>query len=481
MRTAFEVAEIRRAEAAAMARIPQGTLMQRAATGAAGVAIRVLKERGGVYGAQVVLLVGIGDNGGDALYAGAMLARRGVRVEAVLADPERVHAAGLAALITAGGRVGEIKTATEGSLPTADLIIDGLLGIGGRGGLRPDAAALADAARRSGAPILAVDLPSGVDADTGEVAGAAIRADITVVFGAYKPGLLIDPGAAHAGVVEFVDIGIGPHLPPAPAVEALQAGEVAALLPTLSRPMDKYQRGVVGLVTGSVRYPGAAILSVGSATRSGVGAVRYLGPADIVSRYPEVMLGKGRVQAWVAGCGLDRDETARDRLRFVLEQTDVPVLLDADALALLAEAGPDLLKGRTADALLTPHAGEAARLLGIERADVEARRLDAVRRLADTYGATVLLKGATTLIAQPGGGTVRANTHATPALATAGSGDVLAGLAGALLAAGLTPSDAAAAGAYLHGAAGLLAQRGGPIAASDLVAALPPAWQNLVG
>jgi hydroxyethylthiazole kinase-like uncharacterized protein yjeF len=157
----------------------------------------------------------------------------------------------------------------------------------------------------------------------------------------------------------------------------------------------------------------------------------------------------------------------------------VPVLVDADALALLAELGADALSDRTAPTVLTPHAGEAAQLLGVERAEVEAQRLDSVRRLADTFGATVLLKGSTTLVAEPGGSTVRANPTGTPALATAGSGDVLAGLIGGLLAAGLRPFDAASAGAYLHGTAARLAQRGGPIAAGDLLAAVPLAWHNV--
>ena len=476
MRRAYRVEEVRRAEAELMARLPEGTLMQRAAAGLATVAARILRESGGVYGARVLLLVGVGDNGGDALFAGAMLARRGVRVDAVLMDPARVHEAGLAALIGAGGRSGDVSavSAFEGT----DLIVDGLLGIGGKGGLRGAAAELAEAAAASGAPILAVDLPSGIDVDTGQVAGPTIRAHVTVTFGTYKPGLLIDPAAELAGVVEFVDIGLS-ALPPEPVVEALQAADVAALLPRAAHETDKYGRGVVGIECGSKRYPGAARLAVGGALRSGVGAVRYSGPVDVGETFPEVLLGRGRVQAWVVGCGLDRDDTARNRLEQILALADVPVLVDADALALLAELGTDALADRTAPTVLTPHAGEAARLLGVERDEVEAQRLDSVRRLADTFGATVLLKGTTTLVAEPGGSTVRANPTGTPALATAGSGDVLAGLVGGLLAAGLRPVDAASVGAYLHGTAGRLAQRGGPVAAGDLLAAVQLAWHNV--
>jgi hydroxyethylthiazole kinase-like uncharacterized protein yjeF len=473
MRRAYHVEEVRHAEAELMARVPDGALMQRAAAGLATVAAGILRDSGGVYGSRVVLLVGVGDNGGDALFAGAMLARRGVRVDAVLMDPARAHEGGLVALVAAGGRVGDAD-----ALESADLIVDGLLGIGGKGGLRGSAAELAEAAAACGAPILAVDLPSGIDVDTGQVAGTTIRAHVTVTFGAYKPGLLIDPAAERAGVVEFVDIGLS-ALPPRPPVEALQAADVAALLPRPAHETDKYGRGVVGVECGSKRYPGAARLSVGGALRSGVGAVRYSGPVDVGETYPEVLLGRGRVQAWVVGCGLDRDDTARNRLEEILASTDVPVLVDADGLALLAELGPDALSDRTAPTVLTPHAGEAARLLGVERAEVEAQRLDSVRRLADTFGATALLKGTTTLVAEPGGSTVRANPTGTPALATAGSGDVLAGLLGGLLAAGLRSFDAASVGAYLHGTAGRLAQRGGPIAAGDLLAAVPLAWHNV--
>ena len=488
MRRAYQVEAVRHAEAELMVRLPDGALMQRAAAGLATVAARILRESGGVYGARVVLLVGVGDNGGDALFAGAMLARRGARVDALLMDPARAHEGGLAALAEAGGHVGDAAVSRDAAsrdaalgdtvFESADLIIDGLLGIGGKGGLRGTAVQLAEAAEASGAPILAVDLPSGIDVDTGQVAGPTIRAHVTVTFGVYKPGLLIDPAAERAGVVEFVDLGLT-ALPPQPLVEALQAADVAALLPEPAHETDKYGRGVVGIECGSKRYPGAARLAVGGALRSGVGAVRYSGPVDVGETFPEVLLGRGRVQAWVVGCGLDRDDTARNRLEQILALTDVPVLVDADGLALLAELGADALSDRTAPTVLTPHAGEAARLLGLERAEVEEQRLDSVRRLADTFGATALLKGTTTLVAEPGISTVRANPTGTPALATAGSGDVLAGLIGALLAAGLQPLDAASCGAYLHGTAGRLAQRGGPIAAGDLLAAVPLVWHNV--
>ncbi|MEU9301520.1 NAD(P)H-hydrate dehydratase [Streptomyces sp. NPDC048269] len=458
MRTAYSVETVRAAERELMARLPEGALMQRAAAGLAAVCAGLLPR---VYGGRVVLLVGPGDNGGDALHAGARLARRGARVTAVPMDPERMHAGGLAALRAAGGRI-------EPDVPQrADLVVDGLLGIGGRGGLRPAAAALVERIPR-GVPVVAVDLPSGVDADTGEVAGPAVTADVTVTFGAYKPGLLIDPGASRAGVVHLVDIGLELS---GPAVEALQHADVAGLLPVPTASSDKYRRGVVGIAAGSLQYPGAAVLAVAGALRGGAGAVRYVGPAAeaVLARFPETLIGRGRVQAWVVGPGLG--EGRGGEVADLLAQ-DVPVLVDADGLRGL---DAEVLRARTAPTLLTPHAGEAAALLGVSRESVEAGRLDAARRLSGRYGAAVLLKGSTTLVAS-GGSPVRVNPTGTPWLATAGSGDVLSGLAGALLATGLSGPDAGSVAAYLHGLAARLA--GGPLLAQDVAAALPAAWRD---
>lgn len=386
MRTAYSVETVRAAERELIARLPEGALMQRAAAGLAAVCAGLLRK---VYGARVVLLVGPGDNGGDALYAGARLARRGAGVTAVAMDPERIHEGGLRALLAAGGRL------ADGVPARADLVLDGLVGIGGRGGLRPAAAALVERIP-AGAVVVAVDLPSGVDADTGEVAGAAVRADVTVTFGAYKPGLLIDPGASRAGAVRLVDIGLSL---PEPEVEALQDAEVGALLPVPTASSDKYRRGVVGVVAGSAQYPGAAVLAVSGALRGGAGAVRYVGPAvdAVLARYPETLIGRGRVQAWVIGPGLGTGRAAE--VAEVLADP-VPVLVDADGLRGL---DPAVLRGRPAPTLLTPHAGEAAALLGVSREEVEAARLTSVRALAAKYGAVALLKGSTTLVSAAGG------------------------------------------------------------------------------
>lgn len=489
MRDAYTVEAVRKAEDALMARTPDGTLMQRAAAGLAAVCARLLPR---VYGARVVLLVGSGDNGGDALYAGARLARRGASVRAVLAS-ERVHERGASALRAAGGRVvADGSTArAEPEIAAADLVVDGLLGIGGRGGLREPHAALARSAAASGALVVAVDLPSGVDAGTGAVDGPAVRADVTVTFGGYKPGLLVDPGAGQAGVLELVDIGLGPELPAA-HLRSPQAADVAALLPRPGAESDKYRRGVLAMASGSDRYRGAAVLSVGGALRGGVGMLRYAGQAGVVANvldhWPEVVATvleptdpvsnlPQRVAAWVVGPGRGLHPAAVVELRTVLG-TDLPVLLDADAITLLA-GETALVRDRAAPTLLTPHAGELARLLpGVERAEVEARRLAHATRAAAEFGCTVLLKGSTTIVAEPGRPAL-VNPTGTPLLATAGTGDVLAGLIGAMLASGLAPREAAMCGAYLHGLAAGIAHEGAPISASDLLGALPAAFRAL--
>jgi hydroxyethylthiazole kinase-like uncharacterized protein yjeF len=495
MRNAYSVSAVRAAERALMAQLPEGALMQRAASGLASVCAGLLPA---VYGSRVVVLAGSGDNGGDALHAGARLAARGAVVTAVAAA-SRVHEGGAAALRGSGGRLVETadpagRAAADQAIEAADLIVDGLLGIGGHGGLREPAASLAAAAQRACGLVVAVDLPSGIDADTGEVAGAAVAADVTVTFGAFKPGLLIDPGASYGGVAEFADIGLGGYLG-RPDVAAAQAADIASWLPRPSAESDKYRRGVLGIVAGSDRFTGAAPLAVGGAIRGGAGMVRLVSsevPAALVrQRWPEAVITTtragqegwaaieeaGRVQAWAAGPGMGTGDASAELLAAVLA-TSVPVLVDADGITLLA-AHRELLK-RSAPTLLTPHAGELARLLGADRSDVEARRLRFATQAAAELGCTVLLKGSTTVIAPADPDEeVLVNPTGTSWLATAGSGDVLSGLAGSLLAQGLGPSRAAAAAAYLHGIAARLAAEGAPIGSTDIIAALPAAIRTV--
>jgi hydroxyethylthiazole kinase-like uncharacterized protein yjeF len=496
MRNAHVTDDVRVAERAVMDRLPDGTLMGRAAAGLASVCATLL---GGVYGARVAILAGSGDNGGDALFAGAILAGRGAAVTAIAAG-SRIHEPGAAALRGAGGRVlaadgGSMHAGVADALDRADMIIDGLLGIGGRGGLREPAATLArltEAARVEGSMVVAVDLPSGVDADTGVVEGTAIRADVTVTFGTWKPGLLIDPGASYAGTAELIDIGLGPDLGP-PTVSALQAPDIAAILPQPTAESNKYRRGVLGVLAGSQQYSGAAVLATGSAIHGGAGMVRLVSSEAVLAaarqHWPEAVMSvadpaapaesikaAGRVQAWAAGPGMGTGEDSAGLLAAVLA-SDLPVLVDADGITILSKHRE--LLDRSAPTLITPHSGELARLTGADADDIEARRLEHAVRAADDLGITVLLKGSTTVIAEPDEQPVLVNSTGSSWLATAGSGDVLSGLAGALLASGIEAPLAAGVAAYLHGIAGRLAARDAPIGASDIITALPEAIRTV--
>jgi hydroxyethylthiazole kinase-like uncharacterized protein yjeF len=489
MRSAHQVATVRAAEQELMAVLPDGALMQRAAAGLAAAAMRRL---GRVYGSQVVVLVGGGDNGGDALFAAARLADRGAAVIA-LTVTDKLHKAGAAAARRSGAVIRQSgDPGDEAMLARADLVLDGMVGIGGSGGLRPAAARLAAWAPAD--RTIAVDVPSGVNADTGEVAGAAIRAATTITFGTLKPGLLVLPGAAYAGHVELVEIGLS--LPSAD-LEQLSAADVGRLLPDPGAQASKYTRGVLGITAGSDAYPGAAVLCTGGARRGGAGYLRFAGPAHaaelIRQRFPDVVatetapgdgatvLGAGRVQAWVVGPGLGTDGASAAVVEAVLG-ADVPVLVDADGLTIVAQHKEWLHArfGRGQLTLLTPHEGEFARLVGGDPDEVKQQltqnRLDTVRRLSGQLPATILLKGSTTLVVDPTA--ARVNATGIGWLASAGTGDVLSGIAGGLMAAGLSVFDAGSVAAWLHGMAAQLAvqRHGPPLAALDLLDALPGAW-----
>lgn len=498
MISAYTGTQIRTAEKPFLDNGMGAVLMQRAAYGLANAVVRELRGRGKrLYGASVTVLAGKGNNGGDGLFAAAMLAGRGMRTTAVLTARE-AHPEGLAALEKAGGRV--LRLASENTNVAAaaaarsDVVIDAILGTGAQGGLRGPAATLIDALGRSRPGlVVACDIPSGVDADSGEAHSPVLRADLTVTFGAAKAGLLADPGADSAGRVQVIPIGIEAALPE-PVLRRFEAKDLSVLLPHPGRRSHKYSRGVLGVVAGSQRYPGAAVLACRGALASGVGMVRYLGPpdvADLVRRScPEVVCGTAsaaetHVQAWLLGPGLD--EEAHEQLERVREAaaTGLPVVADAGAL-------PALPRDLDPRFVLTPHAGELAALLARYGADpgrtgVEDSTLAAARQASGLTGATVLLKGATTLVAAPTG-SVFSQAEATPWLATAGSGDVLAGVLGSLLAQlaedsggfnslGVSAAERwagiAAMAASVHGRAGSLASAGGPVSASGIAEALP--------
>ncbi len=460
MRQLATLADTRAADSSAAARVGEATLIERAATAVALEATRLLRSAtGGVYGARVVILAGSGHNGADALLAGRMLARRGVQV-AVIRTSDRAGddlwqeaASGL----TVVDEVGDV-----------DLVLDGMVGVGATGALRGRAAGLA-AALSPATPIVAVDIASGIAADTGAVDGPAVRADLTVTFDRAKPGHVLGHGAAHTGQLVVRPIGLDyPHEVAVEAVRigVLDADDVAAFVPTPNPGADKYSRGVVGVVAGSQRYPGAAVLCTGGAIRAGAGYVRYAGFAGDAVRtaWPTAVVGDGRVDAYVCGPGLDGTGPERGAVERVLA-SEVAAVLDAGALDIGAEA----LRGRTAPTLITPHAGEFRRLTGV---GPSSDPIGAACAAARELGVHVLLKGGHTVVAAPDG-RVRINPTGCSWLSTAGTGDVLAGAAGALLAAAVKRGrpdvlGVGAAAAFLHGLAGRFAPV--PLNAADLLA-----------
>ncbi|MFC0439310.1 NAD(P)H-hydrate dehydratase [Kutzneria buriramensis] len=471
MRGVWTADQVRAAEQRVFTRVPESRLMRIAAYAVANEVLALLSDlTGGTSGRRVGLLVGAGNNGGDALWAGAFLCRRGVSVTAVLLSPERAHVAGLAAFRRAGGRIGD-------SVAGADVVVDGIVGLSAKGSLRPNAAALVDSVR---APIVAVDLPSGVDPDTGAIDGPHVEADVTVTFGGRKPCHVVGPGAVASGRVRVVDIGIADDLDD-PLAVLLESEDIADAWPIPGPTDDKYTQGVTGIAAGSATYPGAAVLSTGAAVLATSGMVRYAGTAaDVVrTRWPEVVAtgnvgDAGRVQAWVVGPGLGTGKAGREVLADVLA-AGVPVCADADAITLLA-GDPTLWDARDPETplVLTPHDREFARLAG----DVGPDRIAAARRAAARFHAVVLLKGHSTVVAAPDG-RVLVNQSRSSWPATAGSGDVLSGLIGALLAAGEDPWLAAGCAAYVHELAADLAADGAPAPASHLQAAIPDAIRHI--
>ncbi len=498
MLKAFSAGDVRSAEEPLLDAGQGDALMQKAAHGLFGVVLGLLRDAGrGTYGATAVVLAGSGNNGADALYAGARLLRRGVSTTAVLTS-DRVHAASLAGFVAAGGTPVRLDDADPADLAAhaaaSDVLIDGILGTGSRGGLRGASAEFVRAFEAAAGPrhrrstiVVACDLPSGLGVDSGLVDGPVLSADATVTFGAAKAGLLIGQGAVVAGELDVVDIGLDLSRF-TPVARRLLDADAAALLRVPGAHDHKYSRGVLGVAAGSARYPGAAVLAVGAALATGVGMVRYLGPTAVAAlihqRHPEAVASTGsladaRSQAWLVGPGAVDDDDQRERALAAMA-SGRPAVVDAGALAELPERlGPQVI--------LTPHAGELRRLLAergvpAERAEIEAEPARFALRAAELTGATVLLKGFTTVIAAPSGA-LFLQADATPWLATAGSGDTLSGILGALVATLAEDDDAAgrigvaeedlwaataAAAALIHGRAGRRAAGRGPVVVADL-------------
>lgn len=468
-RSLHTVAEVRAIEHAALAAALAGTLMRRAGAAAADLATRLLPGPG-----RVLVIAGPGNNGGDAMEAATLLASQGwqVRID-FRGNPAALSADASDALRRAqasGARFGQADMAGGW-----DLVLDGLFGIGLARPIAGELAELVCAVNRLRCPVLALDVPSGLDADTGAIVGphgVAVQATHTLTFIADKPGLHTADGCDHAGLVEVASLDIDPALYPAPAAWLAGIDLFAASLRPRRRNSHKGSFGDVAILGGAQGMSGAAILAARTAALSGAGRV-FAGflaePPAYDPPHPEIMCRRAadldlEQATLVAGPGLGSSGQARSMLSRVLAGT-TPVVLDADALNMVA-AGVDLRNALShrSGALLTPHPLEAARLLGCSAAQVQADRLAAARRLAVDFGAVVVLKGAGSVIARPDGLAV-INVTGGPALATAGTGDVLAGLCGALLAQRWPAWEAALAAVWLHGAAAdmLVDQDIGPV------------------
>jgi hydroxyethylthiazole kinase-like uncharacterized protein yjeF len=476
---------------------PGRVLMERAGAGAA----RVLRERLHRPRGPAVVVAGRGNNGGDGFVVARRLRRARVPVEVWLAArPEEVRgdaAEMLAAWRRARGTVQPLATqadvaALERRLARAAVVIDALFGTGLNAPVTGVPAAAIEAINACGAPVLAIDIASGLSADTGAPLGVAVCATVTATFGFPKVGQLVHPGVEHTGLLAVVDIGIPAEAVDAvrPRVALLEAQEVGGLLAPRATDAHKGTFGHVLVVAGSRGKAGAALLAAEAATRAGAGLTTLAVPAEVQpaceARVPEVMtaalpdagagldeLLAGRA-AVVCGPGLGLGDAARTLVAQVVRHCRAPLVLDADGLN--AVAGTHLLRARPGPTVITPHPGEMARLAGVDTAAVQADRLGVARRFAAAENVVVVLKGARTIIAAPDGGAA-ISPSGNPGMASGGMGDALAGVVGALLAQGLTAFDAAALGVFAHGAAGdAVARRRGEVGlvARDVIFELPP-------
>jgi NAD(P)H-hydrate epimerase len=487
--------------------VPSLDLMERAGLGVARAVARLVPD------GPVAVVCGKGNNGGDGLVVARLLreAGRGVTVLCTAGAEEYSGDAAVQLRRLPGdgavqlGRLpggGPLEPFSADALGSAAVIVDALLGTGFEGVARGAVADAIDAICRSAAPVVSVDVPSGVDASTGAVAGAAVRAALTVTFHAPKAGLWINPGKAHTGVLETVDIGI-PRGAPASANASIGLIEdaVASELPRRTAASTKFSSGHVVVAGGSADLTGAPRMAALASARAGAGYVTACLPGSLregvaggllevmtralpdehgallPSGVQTVLRTLARGGALALGPGLGREPQARAFARELAGSAQLAIVLDADGLNAFAGCPQDLAS-RGAPTVLTPHAGELARLLGCDREEIERGRLEHVRRAAELAQAIVVVKGDDTLIADARG-TVAVSPGASPALATAGTGDVLTGVIAALLAQALDPFVAACAGVWLHARAGReAARRQGSaegVIASDVIAALPAA------
>jgi hydroxyethylthiazole kinase-like uncharacterized protein yjeF len=476
----YTTSAMRELEALAAAASPKPALMERAGETAAELA----RSLCGDTAKAILVVAGPGNNGGDAFEVATHLKRWFFRVSVVFAgEREKLPADARAALAkweAAGGTL--LDAIPEGT--RFDLAVDGLFGIGLKRPLAGKYAALVEALNALRAPILALDIPSGIDADTGAVMGRAVRATHTITFIAYKPGQLTLDGPDHCGKLKLDALGLDPVKLLEPQGALLDADILAAAVAPRPRNFHKGQAGSVGILGGAAGMVGAAVIAGRAALRCGAGRV-YLGlltprPPRVDYAHPELMLRqpralfeRGLVDVLVAGPGMGKADSAGKALRAALA-APVPLVLDADALNLIAgsRALSAAIGKRTAATLMTPHPAEAARLLGETTRRVQSDRVAAAKGIAQRYRSIAVLKGNGSVIAEPGG-RFWINPSGNPGMASAGMGDALAGIVAALCAQGAAPLSALLAGTYLHGAAAdaLVAAGSGPvgITASEVI------------
>ena len=491
--------------------IPGATLMEHAGRGAADVIVATFPALARSR-RPVAIVCGKGGNAGDGFVVARHLARRGSAVKVLLTSPERDVTGDAARKLTEMKRAGirphlVDDVATAGSFLTrASLVVDALLGTGARGGPGPLVAAMIEHINASGRPVAALDIPSGLPADGDPPAGPVVRAELTTTFAGLKRGLITGVGVELAGRIVVVPIGV-------PDIEVrrdartfvIERADVAAVFPRRSRHSHKGDWGRLLVVAGSLGKTGAAVLAARAAMRTGAGLVTVATPASqqpiVASLLVEAMtepladtaagtiaakalervraLAEGR-DAIAIGPGLGLDPETVEVAASLGRAVPLPAVLDADALTALA-GRLDVLQEAPAARCLTPHPGEMARMLGISIADVQRDRIETARAFAARHRVHVALKGAATVVASPDG-IVALNQTGNPGMASGGTGDVLTGIAGALLARGVEPASALRAAVYLHGLAGdLAAARVGEEAliASDVVDALPDAFGAL--
>jgi len=487
-----------------------------------GVPSLQLMERAGAEVTRVVtglapdgpvrIVCGKGNNGGDGFVVARLLAEGGLDAEALLlADPEELRGdarASFERLAASAARWHHARPdALTEALAKSGVIVDAMLGTGFEGAPRPPLDGAIEAVNAAGAPVVAIDVPSGVNAATGEIEGACVRAGVTVTFHGAKVGLCVDPGKTTSGRVVAVEIGIPParHGAPLPATAGLISPHARDALPSRAAASTKFSSGSVLVVGGSTGLTGAVCLACEAAMRAGAGWVRAGVPESLNAvfevKLTEVMslplpdaqgaLVAGaaaavldaveRADAVALGPGLGRAEGSFALAVDLIERIERPLLVDADGLNALADAGLERAAGRSAPTVLTPHAGELGRLLGVPSREIGEHRLASAREAAERSGAVVVLKGDDTLVAQPGGAPLGISRGGAGALATAGTGDVLSGIATAFLARGLDAFRGACAAVETHQEAGRVAARrmgAESVVAGDVIAALPAALQG---